>query len=408
MNFISTSFAKKIVLKLLSNFEKGRMVLIDEQGKEHVFGKEPEGISVRIRVTNDGFWKRVMLFADIGFAESYMLGQWETEDITQVIKWMIANIEYSPAITGGSRVGSFLFGALQVFNRWYHNSRPNTISGSKKNIVEHYDLGNKFYQLWLDPTLTYSSGLFEQNTLSLEQAQIQKYDRLCKELKIQKGDKVLEIGSGWGGFSAYAVKNYGCEVTTITISNEQFAYASQKMEKEGIADKVKVLLKDYRHLEGKFDKIVSIEMLEAVGHKFLKTYFEQCSKLLNKDGILGIQVIISPDSRYDQLRKGVDFIQKHIFPGSLLPSVKAMNTAINQTSDLTLYGMKEMGLSYAKTLKMWRENFNEKLNEVKALGFDDQFIRKWNYYLSYCEAAFETRNINVVQLIYARPNNSII
>ena len=241
--------------------------------------------------------------------------------------------------------------------------------------------------------------------MDLQQAQVEKYDRLCKQLSIQPSDHVLEIGTGWGGNAIHLAKTYGCRVTSATISEEQFKLATERIAKENLSDKITVVLKDYRLLEGEFDKIVSIEMLEAVGHKFLDVYFKKCNELLKKDGILALQVITCPDSRYDSLRNGVDWIQKHIFPGSLLPSVSAINTSINNTGNLTMVDLKDMGLHYAKTLAIWREQFNKNLAEVKQLGFDERFIRKWNYYLCYCEAAFEMRNINVMQMVYARPNN---
>jgi cyclopropane-fatty-acyl-phospholipid synthase len=217
---------------------------------------------------------------------------------------------------------------------------------------------------------------------------------------------VLEIGSGWGGNAIYMAKNYGCKVTSVTISEEQLKFARAKVTQEGLSDKINIELLDYRKLEGQFDKIISIEMLEAVGDEFLDVYFKKCHELLKKDGLLALQVITCPDSRYESLRKGVDWIQKHIFPGSLLPSVGRINRAINATGDLSLVDLKEFGLDYAKTLSAWKEQFNKNLSEIKKLGFDEKFIRKWNYYFSYCEAAFAMRNINVMQLVYSRPNNT--
>jgi cyclopropane-fatty-acyl-phospholipid synthase len=254
--------------------------------------------------------------------------------------------------------------------------------------------------------MTYSSAYFNKDGISLEDAQYAKYERLCQQLRLKPTDHVLEIGSGWGGNAIYMAKHYGCKVTSLTISEEQLKLACERVKAEGLTDKVEILLKDYRELEGTYDKIVSVEMLEAVGDKFLDTYFRQVSTLLKKDGILAIQVITSPDSRYDSLKKGVDWIQKHIFPGSLLPSVAAINGSINRTSDLTMVDLKDLGLHYATTLKLWFEQFNANLSKAKKLGFDDTFIRKWNYYLCYCEAAFAMRNINVMHLVYTRPNNT--
>ncbi len=405
---VFSTLYRKIIFSLLNQFTEGRLTLTLPDGKIHTFGDGVHPQRATIQITNDTFFKHCVLYGDIGFGEAYMTGDWTTDNITDVIKWMILNVENSPAMSGGNSAKKVLFNVLNIFNKWYHTARPNTVSGSRKNIGEHYDLGNDFYKLWLDPSLTYSSALFNEPNLTLEQAQYQKYDRLCQQLKLKPSDHLLEIGSGWGGFSVFAAKNYGCKITTITISQEQFKYARERFERENLSHKIDILLEDYRKITGKFDKIVSIEMLEAVGHKYLPIYFKKCQELLTKDGMLALQVIISPDSRYKQLRKGVDWIQKHIFPGSLLPSVSAINTAINTTGDMTLYDLKEMGQNYAHTLAHWRDNFNEKLVEVKAQGFSDQFIRKWNYYLSYCEAAFAMRNINVVQMVYARPNNSVI
>src|SRR6202012_5660122 len=288
-----------------------------------------------------------------------------------------------------------------------HTSRANSIAGSQKNISEHYDLNNDFFAVFLDPTMTYSSAYFYKDGLSLEEAQYAKYERLCHQLHLKPGDHVLEIGSGWGGNAIYMAKNYGCKVTSLTISAEQLKLAKESVEEAGLSAQVSIQMQDYRLMEGQFDKIVSVEMLEAVGHKYLDVYFKKCHDLLKKNGILALQVITSPDSRYDSLRKGVDWIQKHIFPGSLLPSVAAINGAVNRTGDLTMVDLKDIGLDYAKTLKLWFDQFNANLHTVTSLGFDETFIRKWNYYLCYCEAAFAMRNINVMQLVYVRPNNTL-
>jgi cyclopropane-fatty-acyl-phospholipid synthase len=253
--------------------------------------------------------------------------------------------------------------------------------------------------------MTYSSALFSTRAQSLESAQIAKYDRLCRQLKLKPEDQVLEIGTGWGGFCCHAARNYGCKITTVTISAEQFKYASEISQKEGLAGQVEVKLQDYRNLTGLFDKIVSIEMIEAVGDRYLETYFAKCHELLKPQGLLALQMITCPDSRHDSLRKNVDWIQKHIFPGSLLVSIHRVNEALRQTGDLFLHDLKDLGLSYAETLRRWRSAFNQNEAAVRSLDFDTRFIRKWNYYLSYCEAAFAMRNISVVQAVYTRPNN---
>ncbi len=399
------SFYQDTVLNILSKMDKGTLYLTLSNGEHHTIGSGEGNISASIRVNDDEFYKRLILFGDIGFGEAYVDGLWDTDNITNVIKWVLLNIENAPGISG-SKLQAISLNLLKFFNKLSHFKRANTVEGSRKNISEHYDLNNDFFASFLDPTMTYSSAYFFRDGLSLEEAQLAKYDRLCKQMHLKPTDHVLEIGSGWGGNAIYMAKTYGCKVTSLTISEEQHKLAVERVEAAGLSDRVKILIKDYREMEGTFDKIVSIEMLEAVGANFMDVYFQKCHGLLKKDGIFAIQVITSPDSRFESLRKGVDWIQKHIFPGSLLPSVGAINRSVNRTGDLTLVDLKDIGLDYAYTLKLWYNSFNASLSKVKSLGFDDKFIRKWNYYLCYCEAAFAMRNINVMHLVYTRPNNT--
>jgi cyclopropane-fatty-acyl-phospholipid synthase len=400
------SFYQDIVLKYLSKMDKGRLYLTLTDGRQITFGNGEGSITASITVNSNEFYKRIILFGDIGFGEAYVDGLWDTDNIVNVIKWVLLNIENAPSVSG-SNIQTLSLNLLKLYNKLTHFKRANTIEGSRKNISAHYDLNNDFFASFLDPTMTYSSAYFYKDGLTLQEAQLAKYERLCRQLRLKPTDHVLEIGSGWGGNAIYMAKTYGCRVTSVTISEEQHKMAVERVEAEGLSDKVNILLKDYRLLEGTFDKIVSVEMLEAVGFSFLDVYFKKCHDLLKKNGILAIQVITSPDSRYESLRKGVDWIQKHIFPGSLLPSVGAINSAINRTGDMTMVDLKDIGLDYAKTLKLWYDAFNANLGKVKALGFDDTFIRKWNYYLCYCEAAFTMRNINVMHLVYSRPNNTL-
>ena len=384
--------------------DKGNLYLTLTDGEQITIGNGEGSIAASIVVNSNEFYKRIILFGDIGFGEAYVDGLWDTDNITNVIKWVLLNIENAPGISG-SKIQALSLNLLKVYNKLSHFKRANTIEGSRKNISEHYDLNNDFFGSFLDPTMTYSAAYFYRDGLSLQEAQLAKYERLCRQLHLRATDHVLEIGSGWGGNAIYMAKAYGCRVTSLTISEEQHKLAVERVEAEGLGDRVKILLQDYRLMEGVFDKIVSVEMLEAVGHKFMDVYFTKCHQLLKKNGILALQVITSPDSRYESLKKGVDWIQKHIFPGSLLPSVGAINSSINRTGDLTMVDLKDIGLDYAKTLKLWYDSFNANLSKVKTLGFDDTFIRKWNYYLCYCEAAFAMRNINVMHLVYSRPNN---
>jgi cyclopropane-fatty-acyl-phospholipid synthase len=395
---------EKLILNLLTNMPLGSMSLTLPDG-EHIQIGNGEGVSAKVTIHNQSFFKRCVLYGDIGFGEGYVDGDWDTESITDVIKWFILNVEHAPTVSG-SNVKAVALNLMKFYNRLFHSRRDNSLNGSRKNISEHYDLSNDFFALWLDPTMTYSSAYFKEETFTLEEAQKAKYQRLCEQLHLKPTDHVLEIGSGWGGNAIYMASNFGCKVTTITISQEQQKLAIERVKAAGLDDKISVQIQDYRKIKGQYDKIVSVEMLEAVGARYFENYFEQCHKLLKQDGILALQVITCPDSRFEALRDGVDWIQKHIFPGSLLPSVGSMNEAINRTGDLTLVDLKDLGLHYARTLKTWFENFNQQLDDVKKLGFSESFIRKWNYYLCYCEAAFEMRNINVMQLVYARPNNT--
>lgn len=399
------SFYEKQVLSMLSKMTNGTLNMTMPNGERIQLGGGTEVVA-NVTIYTPQFFKRCVLYGDIGFGEAYVDGDWNSDSITNVIKWFLINVDNAPTVSGSS-AKSLVLNVLKFFNLRYHSKRNNSLIGSRKNISEHYDLNNDFFAAFLDSTMTYSSAYFKTDDLTLEQAQLLKYDRLAKQLKLKPEDHVLEIGSGWGGNAIYMAKHYGCKVTTITISEEQHKLAKERIAKEGLEHRVEVIIQDYRKLVGQFDKIVSVEMLEAVGANYYETYFKKCHELLKKNGILALQVITCPDSRFESLKNGVDWIQKHIFPGSLLPSVAAINKAINDTGDLTMVDLKDLGLDYAKTLAMWRDQFNANLPKINSLGFDDTFVRKWNYYLSYCEGAFAMRNINVMQMVYARPNNII-
>lgn len=398
-------FYEKVILDLLSKMHLGTLNLTLPNGQLIKIGNGEHTLEATIHIQDSNFFKRCVLYGDIGFGESYTDGEWDTPNITNVIKWFLLNVDNAPTASG-SMSRNLTLNVFKIANKLNHLKRSNSLKGSKRNISEHYDLNNEFFALFLDDTMTYSSAYFKKEGMTLKEAQLAKYDRLCKQLKLQPSDHVLEIGSGWGGNAIYMAKKYGCKVTTLTISEEQYKLAKERIEKENLSDQIDVLIKDYRHMHGKFDKIVSIEMLEAVGAEFYNTYFKKCSSLLKKDGIFALQVITCPDSRFESLKNGVDWIQKHIFPGSLLPSVAEINKAINATCDFTLVDLKDIGLDYAHTLAIWHQQFNKNIEQVKIIGFDEYFIRKWNYYLCYCEAAFAMRNINVMQLVYTRPNNT--
>lgn len=398
------SFYERIVLDMLARMDRGRLDVSLPGGQTVTLGNGEGGVRADITVNDQDFFRRCVLYGDVGFGEAYTDGLWDTTSITNVIKWFLLNIDNAPNVSG-SQVKTAVLGSLRLFNKLTHLRRANTLDTARKNISEHYDLSNEFFSLWLDPTMTYSSAYFREAGMTLEEAQYEKYDRLSRKMNLKPEHHVLEIGSGWGGNAIHMAKNYGCKVTSITISEEQQKLATERVKAAGLSDRVNVILEDYRKMEGQFDRIVSIEMLEAVGAQFYDIYFRQLHRLLKKDGVVALQVITCPDSRFEELRRGVDWIQKHIFPGSLLPSVAAMNRAVNNTGDLTLVDLKDLGQDYARTLAAWCSNFNRVKDKLESLGFDDRFRRKWNYYFCYCEAAFAMRNINVLQLIYSRPNN---
>lgn len=397
---------QKLVLRSFAKLRHGSLTVMTPDGRRHVFGGLYKGLQAEIRILDDAFFRRCVLFGAIGFGESFVAGEWETPDLTRVIAWFVLNSDDAQALETHRQRGTGIFNALNVLNRAIHRRRPNSLQKSRENIRDHYDLSNDFFALWLDPTMTYSSGYFDAPETSLEAAQVRKYDLLCRKLRLGPSDEVLEIGSGWGGFSLHAARHYGSKITTVTISEEQFAEASKRIQAAGLSGRIEILLADYRTLRGRFDKVVSIEMLEAVGDRYVDEYFAKIHELLKPHGLLGLQAILCPDRQYPILRDGVDFIQKHIFPGSLLMSNARIAQAMAVSGDLNLLDYDDMAPHYAKTLKMWRASFDARIEEVIALGFDESFIRKWRYYLCYCEAAFGTRHITVAQMIYSRPDNT--
>jgi len=404
----SSGFAERLVTGLLGKMPLGGLRLEYEDGSSKHFGAPGAAVTASVKIHDDAeFFKRCAFYGNIGMGEAYTDGIWDTDDIAAVISWFVVNMQ---ALQGADTASDKLPGVnlLKVVNWFRHLKRSNTVDTSRRNIAEHYDLGNKFYSLWLDETMTYSSARFVYPDQPLAEAQTEKYDALCRKLKLCSSDHVLEIGCGWGGFSSHAAENYGCSITALTISKAQAAYARERITREGLADKVEIRIQDYRHVTGTFDKIVSIEMLEAVGDKFHESFFAKCHEVLSPEGLLGLQMITVPDCRYQSLTKGVDWIQRHIFPGSLLLSVGRVNDVLGKTGDMFLHDLEDLGADYRKTLSLWHGNFNACLERVKALGFDEPFIRTWNYYLKYCEAGFETRNISVVQGVYTRPNNPLL
>lgn len=407
------SFVQRAVLATFAGMTRGRLTLELPDGSVHEFGApdRPVGLiapgvahAALIRIRRLGFFKKCILAGDIGFAESYIDGDWETPDLTAVVGWFVLNLDQAPTVSGSRKARSLALNFLRLGNRLSHLLRPNSRTMARRNISEHYDLSNDFFALWLDPNMMYSGARWTGVT-TLEEAQVAKNDSLCRKLHLQASDHVLEIGTGWGGWSIQAAKNYGCRVTTLTISRQQHDLARARIAAAGLSDRIEVRLQDYRELTGQFDKIVSIEMLEAVGHRYLPEYAAVCHRVLKPDGLLALQFITCPDSRYGQLRRGVDFIQKHVFPGSLLLSINRLNQLLTEQGGFVLHSLEDLGSDYSRTLLTWRGLFHDRLDRVRALGFDDRFIRKWNYYLCYCEAAFALRNVSMVQTVHTRPNN---
>ncbi len=411
------SAARAAVLQAFSAMQRGHLRLELPDGTVHEIGSRADAATrslplglpaeVHVRVKREAFFKKCFWSGDIGFAESFIDGDWETPDLAGVIAWFILNVDNAPTLSGSQRAQSVALNLLRFANRVGHLLRPNTRGIARRNISEHYDLSNDFFALFLDPSLMYSAARWPAHTpqLSLEQAQREKNDALCRKLQLRPTDHVLEIGTGWGGWSLHAAGTYGCKVTTVTISQQQFDLARRRVIDAKLADRVDVQLRDFRDIDGRFDKIVSIEMLEAVGHRNQAAFAEVVSRVLKPDGLLALQFITCPDSRYAEFRRGVDFIQKHIFPGSLLLSLNRMNSLLADAGGFVLHGLEDFGPDYARTLRIWRDNFHARLEQVRALGFDDRFVRKWTYYLCYCEAAFAMRNISVVHTVHTRSNN---
>jgi cyclopropane-fatty-acyl-phospholipid synthase len=410
------SFAERAVLASFAELPLGRLQIELPDGSVRVFGNPDlaaqdlaPGVTNQafLRVRRPAFFKKCLLHGDIGFAESFIDGDWETPDLTAIIGWFVLNHQHAPTLSGSQRARSLVLNLLRAADRLGHLLRPNNRSIARRNIAEHYDLSNDFFSLFLDPSMMYSSARWpaDAQDLSLEEAQREKNDALCRSLRLKPTDRVLEIGTGWGGWCMHAALNYGCRVTTLTLSKEQYELARSRVEKAGLAHLVEVRLEDYRDHAGIYDKIVSIEMMEALGHDYLPVYCDVLASRLKPDGLLALQFITCPDDRYDQLRKGVDFIQKHIFPGSLLLSLNRVNQQLTRAGNFQLHHIEDFGPDYARTLRLWRNTFDDHHPRVIELGFDERFIRKWRYYLCYCEAAFAMRNISVVQTLHTRANN---
>jgi cyclopropane-fatty-acyl-phospholipid synthase len=384
------------VLKELAGLRHGHVTL-EEDGGSTEFGSREAPLRARVQVCGGAFYRQLALGGSVGAAEAYMEGLWECDDLVSLVRILVANRELLDGMEGGvARLAGWALRAA-------HALRRNTRRGSRRNIAAHYDLGNEFFALFLSQDLMYSSALWESDTDTLASASERKLARICARLELKASDHVLEIGSGWGGFALHAAARHGCRVTTTTISREQQHLALERVRQAGLEGRVTVLLEDYRALTGQYDKLVSIEMIEAVGAQFLPTYFGKITQLLKPEGLALLQAITIEDHRYRQALRSVDFIKRHVFPGSFIPSIQALLEAKLQASDLALVHLEDFGLSYAATLAAWRTAFLARADEARAQGFDERFLRMWNFYLAYCEGGFRERSIGVAQLLFARP-----
>jgi cyclopropane-fatty-acyl-phospholipid synthase len=374
----------------------GQITLVDGPFREETGKSSSDSLSATISVRDPRFYRRAVLGGSLGAAESYLDGDWECDDLPTLFRIIARDLQSAASIEGRATA------VARRIARLGHWLARNTRLGSRKNIEAHYDLGDNFFRLFLDPTMMYSSAIFEHEDMTLLEAQVARLERICRKLNLRPSDHVLEIGTGWGGFALHAARNFGCRVTTTTISKNQFETAKERIRQADLEDRVTVLYEDYRDLQGKYDKLVSIEMIEAVGHQYFDAYFHQCGRLLNSNGRMLLQAIVMPEKRYQQYLRSVDFIQKYIFPGGCLPSITAMQQSVSRQTDLRLLELKDFASHYARTLREWRSRFHSNLEDVQRLGYSDRFVRMWDYYLCYCEAAFEERAVGVVQAVWGR------
>jgi len=386
--------ARRAVYSRLEQLTEGRLTLVHH---DHiaVFGSG-DGPSATVTVYDADFFVSVLLGGHLGAAESFTEGGWVVDDLTALMHVFLRNREVLDGLESG------LARLVQPVRAAAHALHRNTRMGSKRNILAHYDLGNGLFSQFLDETMTYSCGIFPLHGSSMRDASVEKYDRLCRKLELTADDHVLEIGTGWGGFAIHAASTYGCRVTTTTISPEQYELATERIAAAGLRERITVLRQDYRDLEGTYDKLVSIEMIEAVGHQYFGTYFAQCAKLLKPDGRAAIQAITIQDRYYDSARRSVDFIKRYIFPGSCIPAVSVLAAAAAPT-DLRLVHLEDITPHYAETLRRWRERFFDNWSSINALGYDERFKRLWNFYFCYCEAGFDAAVLGNVQLVFAKP-----
>ena len=391
--------ARRVVRSRLESFQRGQIV-ISENGHHESFGELTDDLPLTAQLTihDPRFYSEVAFGGSIGAGEAYMHGYWSCDELTTLVRILLKNRNVLADMDSGSAA------LIKPMQKLFHWLNRNTRKGSHRNIAAHYDLGNDFYGLWLDDRMMYSSAVFESPDMSLDAASLAKLDRICRKLRLSPDDHVIEIGTGWGGFAIHAAQNYGCRVTTTTISGQQYEYAANAISNAGLEDRITLLQSDYRDLQGKFDKLVSIEMIEAVGHEYHETFFRKCCELLKPDGQMLLQAITIADQYYERAAKTVDFIKRYIFPGGCLTSVTAMSATMTRSTDMRVVDVEDIGPHYATTLKRWHDRFFGNIERVRDMGFSDEFIRMWQYYLCYCEGGFIERTIGNVQMLVMRPD----
>ncbi|MBA8886190.1 cyclopropane-fatty-acyl-phospholipid synthase [Dokdonella fugitiva] len=388
---------RRFLLERLGGLQDGALVVRDAGGEIRLGTADPSHPCVDVAVDDPAFYRMVAANGTVGAGEAYMQGHWRCDDLVGLVRLLLRNRELLDRMEGGAaRIGGWAMRAL-------HRMRGNTRRGARRNIAAHYDLGNPFFRLFLSNDLMYSSALFADDSEPLEHASTRKLERICDKLRLRPGDRVLEIGAGWGGFALHAAARHGCHVTTTTISREQYDLTRERVARAGLRDRVDVLFEDYRDLRGRYDRLVSIEMVEAIGARWLDTYFRALGNLLAPDGLAVLQAITIEDHRYQRALRSVDFIKRHVFPGSFIPSIAALVAAKARSCDLALTHLEDFGESYATTLLAWRQRFLAHLPQVRDLGYDEHFIRMWEFYLAYCEGGFRERAIGVAQLVLAKP-----
>ncbi|MBZ0263891.1 cyclopropane-fatty-acyl-phospholipid synthase family protein [bacterium] len=388
------SILRKLLFRKLEKLEVGNLIIKDS-GNTWYFGDTQSTLQSVLYVHDKRFYSSIIFGGNVGAGEAYMAGYWESNDLVSLFRILLQNRHVLSGLNTGSAW------VKRISDLIYHKLHANTVSGSRKNIEAHYDLSNDFYKLFLDPTMTYSAGVFKSDDSTMEEATLEKYERLCQMLNLSEKDHVLEIGTGWGGFARYAAEKYGCEITTTTISQEQYTYAAIAISEAGLSDRVEILSLDYRELptlNKKFDKIVSIEMIEAVGYEYIPQFFAICETMLKPDGEMAFQGITFADKHYSSYRNNADFIRRYIFPGGTLISVNHVMETLAAKSSFQVQKLEEIGIHYARTLLEWRKSFEANLDNVRELGFEERFIRMWRYYLTYCEAGFREHHIGNVQV----------